>query len=88
MSARQAMVGLLAAGAILVSGEVPALAAAGPGGNGAAATAKGADVLLNKADKLTKKDSPARFGKGLKDAGSTAKQYVHIPPQFLHCSSS
>jgi len=78
VSARQAMVGLLAAGAILVSGGVPsapALAAgAGPGGDGAAATAKGADKLLKKADKLTENDSPARFGEGLKDAGSTATQ--------------
>jgi len=70
---RQAMVGLLAAGAILVSG-VPAFALTGPGGDGAATTAKEADVLLNKADDLTNNDSPKRFKEGVQDAGSTAKQ--------------
>lgn len=70
---RQAMVGLLAAGAILVSG-VPAFALTGPGGDGAATTAKEADVLLNKADKLTKNDSPPTFKEGVQNAGSTAKQ--------------
>jgi len=70
---RQAMIGLLAAGAVIVSG-VPAFALTGPGGDGAATTAKEADVLLNKADKLTKNDSPKRFGDGLQNAGSTAKQ--------------
>lgn len=70
---RQAMVGLLAAGAILVSG-VPAFALTGPGGDGAATTAKEADVLLNKADALTKNDSPQRFSDGVQDAGSSAKQ--------------
>lgn len=69
------MIGLLAAGAVLVSG-VPAFALTGPGGDGASTTAKEADVLLNKADKLTKNDSPKRFGDGLQNAGSTAKQYV------------
>uniref|UniRef100_A0A7I4BPQ7 Uncharacterized protein n=1 Tax=Physcomitrium patens TaxID=3218 RepID=A0A7I4BPQ7_PHYPA len=69
---RQAMIGLLAAGAVLVSG-VPAFALTGPGGDGASTTAKEADVLLNKADKLTKNDSPKRFGDGLQNAGSTAK---------------
>lgn len=74
--ARLAMVGLLAAGALLGSGAVAAWAAgpSGPGGDGAAVTAKRADKLLKKADKLTKDDSPARFGDGLKKAGSTAAQ--------------
>jgi hypothetical protein len=75
-AARMAMVGLLAAGAILGSGAVAAWAAgpSGPGGDGAAVTAKRADKLLKRADKLTKDDSPARFGEGLKNAGSTAAQ--------------
>jgi hypothetical protein len=75
-----AMVGLLAAGAILGSGAVAAWAAgpSGPGGDGAAVTAKRADKLLKRADKLTKDDSPARFGEGLKNAGSTAAQYVPL----------
>lgn len=76
-----AMVGLLAAGAMLGSpGAVPAWAAgpSGPGGDGAAVTSKRADKLLKKADKLTKDDSPARFGEGLKKAGSTAAQYVPL----------
>jgi uncharacterized protein YjbJ (UPF0337 family) len=67
------MVGMLAAGAILVSG-VPAFALTGPGGDGAATTAKEADVLLNKADNLTKNDSPPTFKQGVQDAGSSAKQ--------------
>jgi hypothetical protein len=70
---RQAMVGLLAAGAILVAG-VPAFAFTGPGGDGAATTAKGSNKLLNEADKLTKEDSPPTFKEGVQDAGSTAKQ--------------
>lgn len=70
---RQAMVGLLAAGAILVSG-VPAFALSGPGGDGAARTAEKANVLLNQADKLTKEDSPPTFKEGVQNAGSTAKQ--------------
>lgn len=73
LSGRQALVGLLAAGAILVSG-VPAFAASGPGGDGAARTAQKADQLLNAADKLTKEDSPARFSEGVQNAGSSAKQ--------------
>jgi phage-related protein len=67
------LVGLLAAGAILVSG-VPAFAASGPGGDGGARTAQKADELLNAADKLTKEDSPARFSEGVQNAGSSAKQ--------------
>nr|XP_024361422.1 uncharacterized protein LOC112275349 [Physcomitrium patens] len=50
------------------------VALTGPGGDGAATTAKEADVLLDRADNLTKNDSPQRFGGGLKNAGSTAKQ--------------
>jgi len=72
-SGRQALVGLLAAGAILVSG-VPAFAATGPGGDGAARTAQKADQLLNSADELTKDDSPARFAEGVQNTGSSAKQ--------------
>lgn len=74
-SGRQALVGLLAAGAILVSG-VPAFAATGPGGDGAARTAQKADQLLNSADELTKDDSPARFAEGVQNTGSSAKQYA------------
>jgi hypothetical protein len=70
---RQVMVGLLAAGAILVTG-VLAFAFTGPGGDGAATTAKGSNKLLNEADKLTKEDSPPTFKEGVQDAGSTTKQ--------------
>ena len=70
---RQAMVGLLAAGAILVTG-VPAFGFTGPSGDGAATTRKQADKLLNEADKLTEDDSPARFKEGVQNTGSTAKQ--------------
>lgn len=73
VSGRQALVGLLAAGAILVSG-VPAFAATGPGGDGASRTAQKADQLLNSADKLTEEDSPARFAEGVQNTGSSAKQ--------------
>jgi len=72
-SGRQALVGLLAAGAILVSG-VPAFAATGPGGDGATRTAEKADQLLQSADKLTENDSPARFSEGVQNTGSSAAQ--------------
>lgn len=73
VSGRQALVGLLAAGAILVSG-VPAFAATGPGGDGATRTAEKADQLLDSADKLTANDSPTRYSEGAEKAGSSAKQ--------------
>lgn len=72
-SGRQALVGLLAAGAILVSG-MPAFAVTGPGGDGASRTAQKADQLLNSADKLTENDSPTRFSEGVQNTGSSAKQ--------------
>lgn len=58
---RQVVSSVLAAGlAITIAGS--AFAASGPGGDGAARTARKADELLQGADAFIKNDSPPRFG--------------------------
>ena len=58
---RKVLSSVLATGlAISLAGS--ALAASGPGGDGAERTARKADELLQGADSLIKNDSPLRFG--------------------------
>lgn len=64
---------VLAAGlAISLAGS--ALAASGPGGDGAERTARKADELLQGADALIKNDSPQRFGPERGFGNGTAKE--------------
>ncbi|KAG6545321.1 hypothetical protein Mapa_013170 [Marchantia paleacea] len=58
---REMLASLLAAGAVLVS-TGNALAASGPGNQGAKRVAKKADELLKAGDNLINNDSPQRFG--------------------------